>query len=158
MSLVSPNSRVSAMIFVSVTRLRLRSMRFLPQFIVYAFQSLRQCRRIPGFRGGSVLPDRKLTFWTMTLWQDQSAMRAYMSSGAHLKAMPRLLHWGDEASVVHWTQENATAPGWQEAYERMRTQGRPSRVRNPSRDHATLSFAAPRATGGAPIKPASEFR
>jgi heme-degrading monooxygenase HmoA len=141
-------------IFVSVTRLRIRSLRFLPRFALYAVRSLRQCKRMPGFRDGSLLADRKLTFWTMTRWQDQSAMRAYMSSGAHLKAMPLLLHWCDEASVVHWMQEDAARPDWEEADGRMRTQGRPSKVRHPSPDHASLGFAAPRTAGAVPITPA----
>jgi len=139
------------MIFISITRLRLRSIRFLPGFLIYASRSLRQCKRMPGFGGGSLLADRKLTFWTMTLWTDQSAMRAYVASGAHLKAMPKLRHWCDEASLVHWTQNHPTPPTWPEAAGRMRTAGRASKINHPSPDHATLSFPSPRTTSGVPI-------
>lgn len=142
------------MIFVSVTRLRIRSVRFIPGFVLYTLRSMRQCKRAAGFQDGSLLGDRKLTFWTMTLWQDQNAMRAFMASGTHLKAMPMLLDWCDEASVVHWTQDNVAMPSWQEADRRMRTQGRPSKVRQPSNVHATLGFAEPRTTGAVPIRPA----
>jgi hypothetical protein len=31
-------------------------------------------------------------------------MRAFMLSGAHQRAMPKLFNWCDEASVVHWNQ------------------------------------------------------
>lgn len=140
--------------FVSVTRLRLRSAWFLPRFAWHALGSVRQCRQAHGFLGGSLLPDRKLTFWTMTLWRDQAAMRAYMAGGAHLQAMPKLLDWCDEASVVHWTQDGDAPPGWDEADRRMRTQGRASKVRHPSAVHASLSFAAPRTTAAGPIRPA----
>jgi hypothetical protein len=78
-----------------------------------------------------------------------------MAGGAHLKAMPKLMEWCDEASVVHWTQEGSTPPSWEEADRRMRTQGRPSKVRYPSADHARLNVAAPRTTRAAPIKPMS---
>ena len=142
------------MVFVSVTRLRIRSVWFMPRFMLHAFLSLRQCKRAPGFQDGSLLPDRKRVFWTMTLWRDQAAMRAYMTGGTHLKAMPMLLNWCDEASVVHWTQEDAAVPGWEEADRRMRTQGRPSKVRQPSGVHASLGFAEPRTTGAVPIRPA----
>jgi quinol monooxygenase YgiN len=141
------------MTLVSVTRLRIRSLRFMPGFALYALRSLSQSRRAPGFHDGSLLRDRKLTFWTMTVWRDQHAMRAYMASGAHLKAMPKLQAWCDEASVVHWTQDGAATPEWAEADRRMRMEGRASKVRRPSAVHASLGFAAPRLSGAVPIRP-----
>lgn len=140
--------------FVSITRLRIRSVWFMPQFALHALSSQRQCKRATGFLDGSLLPDRRLTFWTMTLWRDQADMRAYITGGAHLKAMPKLLDWCDEASIVHWTQDSVSPPSWEEADQRMRTQGRPSKVRHPSALHASLNFAAPRITAATPIKPA----
>jgi hypothetical protein len=80
-------------------------------------------------------------------------MRAYMMSGAHRKAMPRLAHWCDEASVVHWEQTGGVLPSWTEAAERMRKDGRPSRVRHPSPHHEGLNFSPPRVTTAAPIAP-----
>jgi hypothetical protein len=144
------------MTFVSITRLRIRSPLFLPGFGLYAFRSLRQCKRAIGFLGGSLLPDRKSTFWTMTLWQDETSMRFFMTNGEHLKAMPKLSKWCDEASVVHSTQDDAAIPNWSEADIRMRTQGRPSKVRHPSSFHADLSFAEPRITRATPISPKSQ--
>ena len=138
---------------MSITRLRLRSAWFVPGFALHAFISIRQCKRAGGFLDGSLLPDRKLTFWTMTLWQDQAAMRAYMTGGAHLKAMPKLLDWCGESSVVHWTQNDAAPPSWEEADRKMQTQGRPSKVRHPRTVHASFNFAAPRTTADAPIRP-----
>jgi hypothetical protein len=45
-------------------------------------------------------------------------MRAYMTSGVHLKAMPKLLDWCGEASVVHWTQDDPVARiGWKRTAE-----------------------------------------
>jgi hypothetical protein len=143
------------MTHVSITRLRIRSLRFMPSFALHAFRALRACKTADGFLTGSLLPDRKLTFWTMTLWRDQAAMHAYMAGGAHLKAMPRLQIWCDEASVVHWTQEDASTPSWDEAARRMRTQGRPSKVSRPSAVHAGLDFAEPRAAAAAPIRRAN---
>jgi hypothetical protein len=80
-------------------------------------------------------------------------MRAFMSSGAHKKVMPHLLDWCDEACVAHWTQPDATLPSWTEADGRMREQGRPSKVRNPSPDHASLTYRPPRTTAVAHIHP-----
>ncbi|WP_347303870.1 DUF3291 domain-containing protein [Croceibacterium sp. TMG7-5b_MA50] len=141
------------MAFVSITRLRIRSLRFMPVFALDTLRTLRQTRHAAGFIGGSLLDDRKLTFWTMTLWHDQASMKRYMTSGAHLKAMPKLLGWCDEASVVHWTQADGIAPDWREADRRMRGEGRPSKVRHPSADHQSLAYAVPRVSGAVPIRP-----
>jgi hypothetical protein len=140
------------MIFVSLTRLRIRSFRFVPQFAVHTFRSLQQIRKAPGFHQGALLADRSWTFWTLTAWDSEESMRAFMISGSHKKAMPHLLHWCDEASVAHWTQEETALPSWTEADTRMRQQGRASKVRNPSPQHASLSYRNPRTTVGGPIR------
>ena len=139
------------MIFVSLTRLRVRSLLYLPPFALYALRSLRQVRAAPGFLSGKLLPDQDRTFWTMTSWRDAEAMRGYMTSGAHKSAMPRLMDWCDEASVAHWEQEDSTLPSWEEADQRMRERGRPSKVQNPSPNHSSLSYRKPRTTRSAAI-------
>jgi hypothetical protein len=137
--------------FVSVTRLRIRSLRFLPRFALHTFLALRQVKKAPGFRTGAVLPDRKRAFWTMTVWDSQASMRQYMTSDAHKKAMPHLLNWCDEASLAHWEQADDVLPSWAEADQRMRADGRPSKVHHPSPRHANLSHDKPRTTASAPI-------
>ncbi|MDT8758108.1 DUF3291 domain-containing protein [Sphingomonas psychrotolerans] len=139
--------------FVSVTRLRIRSWRFLPLFLLHAARTERQARAATGFRAGSLLPDRHRTFWTLTIWDRAEDMRAYVRSGAHKRAMPKLMHWCDEASIVHWEQAGADMPGWPEADARMRVEGRPSKVRNPTADHLAMTYAPPRSGTGAPILP-----
>jgi len=114
------------MVFVSLTRLRIRSVWFMPGFAWYAVRSNAQVKRARGFLRGGLLPDRQFTFWTMTAWESQEAMRVFMTSGAHMKAMPKLLEWCDEASVAHWTQEGEALPTWEEADKKMRTIGRAS--------------------------------
>jgi heme-degrading monooxygenase HmoA len=142
---------IAPMVFVSLTRLRVRSMRFLPPFVLHAFRSRQQVKKSPGFLTGALLPDRNRTFWTMTAWDSEESMRAFMTSGDHKKAMPHLLHWCDEASVAHWTQSDATLPSWTEADRRMRQDGRASKVRHPSPQHATLNYQPPRTTTGGTI-------
>ncbi len=141
------------MSFISVTRLRLRSVRFLPPFALHFLRSRRQVTAAPGFQGGSLLADRAWAFWTMTAWDSEANMRNYMTAGAHRAVMPRLLDWCDEASVVHWTESENTLPPWSEAARRMREGGRASKVRNPSPDHAALGYRAPRVMMAGPIRP-----
>jgi hypothetical protein len=140
------------MVFISLTRLRIRSFRFVPLFALQVFRSMRQVKRAPGFQRGALLADRSWTFWTMTAWDTQESMRRYMTTGSHKTAMPHLLHWCDEASVAHWEQPETSLPSWAEADKRMREEGRASKVRNPSPQHATLSYRAPRTTGDVTIR------
>ena len=141
--------------FLSLTRLRIRSIRFLPQFGLHAMRSIAQVRKAPGFTRGALLPDHDWTFWTFTAWESQEAMRQYMITGAHQRAMPQLLHWCDEASVAHWEQTEAALPSWEEADQRMRTIGRISKVLHPSPNHAAMTYRTPRTTRSGPITKAT---
>lgn len=132
------------MVFVSVTRLRVRSIFYVPQFMWYAIRSQRQSEFAPGLVKGIVLSEARSAFWTLTMWENEAAMEAFRVRAPHLAAMPKLLEWCDEASVVHWTQDSRELPSWQETYERMIKQGRPSKVRHPSPSHSTLDFPPPR--------------
>ena len=137
--------------FISLTRLRIRSIRFLPFFFIHTTRSMRQVRRAPGFLAGAFLPDKHFTFWTMTAWDSEESMRQFMISGAHKAAMTHLIHWCDEASVTHWTQPESSLPSWQEADRRIRESGRPSKVKHPSPNHASLTYKAPRTPRSAKI-------
>ena len=118
--------------FVSVTRLHLASSWSFPGFLIYTFASSRQARRSPGFITGWLTNDSEWAFWTSTVWQSADAMRAFRNSGAHLKAMPKLLRWCDEASFAHWEQEADTPPAPDVAYERLAKEGKLSKVVAPS--------------------------
>lgn len=130
------------MAFVSVTRLRLRSLHYLPLFLVDAIQSLQQAKQAPGNFKAITRTQWKLVFWTMTVWESEAAMRSYMRSGAHGQSMPKLQVWCDEGSVVHWQQEGTELPNWTMAEQRMRTQGRFTPLVHPSaaHQHKQLSF------------------
>lgn len=117
---------------VSVTRLRVRSFRYMVPFIFFALRSSRQAKAAQGNLGVSLLNDANKAFWTCTVWTTEEAMKSFMLSGPHRKAMPRLLDWCDEAALVHWAQEGKQKPDWQEAHRRLQQEGRRSKVRHPS--------------------------
>jgi hypothetical protein len=123
---------LNKMALISVTRLRVRSFIYLPQFLWDTHKSVRQVERSPGFLGGRLLVNAKKVFWTMTAWTDQAAMNAYRTGGAHRQAMPKLLNWCNEAAVVHWTQESSEIPVWDEAQQHMAKEGKLSKVNHPS--------------------------
>jgi quinol monooxygenase YgiN len=126
---------------VSITRLRVRSFRYLPAFLLGALRSAREAKHAPGNLAVSLLSDSSLVFWTRTLWTDERAMRAFMAAPAHRAVMPKLLQWCDEAAVAHWLQEEPQPPTWQEVHRRLQQEGRTSRVDHPS--PGQLQFAVP---------------
>jgi hypothetical protein len=129
---------------VSVTRLRVRSWKYLPAFFVATLRSALQARRAKGNLAVSILREAHNTFWTRSLWIDEAAMTSFMMSGAHRTMMPHLLEWCDEASVARWTQDIAQKPTWEEVYQRMQREGRTSRVKHPSQAHRRFEFPAPK--------------
>jgi len=114
----------------AVTRLRLRSLRFLPAHLFYAIRALRQARRSDGCLAADVRQLGLRVFWTRTLWRDHRVLRDFMVSGAHRAVLPKLQLWCDEASLADW--ESESLPDWGEAETKMRRTGRVSRVQYPS--------------------------
>ena len=120
------------MAIVSITRLRVRSWRYLLPFIIFAIRSSRQAKAANGNLKVSLLNDANKAFWTCTVWSTEDAMKTFMLTGPHRQAMPRLLNWCDEAALVHWTQADDRVPEWNEAHRRLQQEGRRSKVRHPS--------------------------
>ena len=131
------------MALISVTRLRVRAWRFLPGFLLLAARAERQARRAGGNLGTSLLAEANRTFWTLTAWTDEAAMRRFMLDGAHGRGMRKLLTWCDEAAVAHWTQPDAALPTWAAAHQRLQADGRPSKVLHPSAAHAAYRIPPP---------------
>ena len=129
------------MVFVSVTRLHIRSWRFFPAFVWNANRSIRQARSAAGNLHVAVNRDRHAAYWTLTLWADEAAMRQFMMSGPHRRIMPRLVEWCDEAALAHWLQESPDVPSWNEAHRRLVLEGRASKVKHPS--EAQRKFIVP---------------
>ena len=120
---------------VSVTRLRIRSWRFLLPFAIYALRSVSQARRSPGFLSGWVGSSGNRAFWTVTVWTDEAAMKRYRDSGVHKAAMPKMLDWGDEGAMARYEQDTSEPPSGPAAQAALLARGRTSKVRNPTLDH-----------------------
>lgn len=76
----------------SVTRLHTKHWQFLLPFAINVWRSARQAQRNPGFLDRALALEPPLGFWTITVWTDEQAMRAFRSTVPHLKVRPRLLH------------------------------------------------------------------
>src|SRR4051794_341758 len=132
--------------FVSVTRLHLRSKRFFLPFLLYTFRSGRQLRRSPGFRGGALGGDAEGGSWTITEWDADADMRAYRNNGPHAVAMRKLLEWCDEASFAHYVTDGEGLPAPHTAFQRLAAAGKTSKVNHPS----ALQSAGHTVSGGPP--------
>jgi hypothetical protein len=64
--------------FVSITRLRVRSWRYVPVFLIQSFRAAQQAKRATGSLAVSVLRDTDRAFWTRTVWRDEEVMRSFM--------------------------------------------------------------------------------
>jgi heme-degrading monooxygenase HmoA len=105
--------------FVSITRLRVRRWRYLPQFLFQSIRAASQAKRAPGSLAVSVLRDADRAFWTRTVWRDEAAICSFMQSGVHRRIMARLPEWCDEAAVAHWVQDGEELPSSPEAHRRL---------------------------------------
>jgi hypothetical protein len=119
------------MAHVSITRLRLRSVLYELPFIWHAVRSNAQARRAEGCLAIDARRSQG-AYWTLTVWKDTAAMRAFMLSGVHRQAMPKLAGWCDEASVGRWEQDGPDLPPWPESEQRMAREGRLTPVAHPS--------------------------
>ena len=117
---------------VSVTRLRVRSLLFLPAFVLASTRIAKQARDAEGNLAVKLLRDRRNAFWTCTCWDSQASMKAFMLEAPHGETMRKLLNWCDEAALAHWDQESAEPPSWEEAHRNLLRRGRTSKVNHPS--------------------------
>jgi hypothetical protein len=119
-------------VLAAVTRLRLRSWRFLIPFALEASRSQKQAINSPGCLGVVTRKTRGWAFWTLSLWEDEARLRAFLVGNPHRGAMPKLFPWCDEAATLHWPVESRSLPGWEEATLQLLQSGRLLRVRFPS--------------------------
>jgi hypothetical protein len=131
------------MIFISATRLHLRTPLLYPLTFWHTFFITKQTNKAEGFLGGKLLWDGYGALWTLTAWEKARDMTQYKSAGAHKRAMPLLLWMCDEAALVHWHQETRELPDWNLAKERMEKEGRFSNLPHPSNYHQQKIIPAP---------------
>ncbi|MFN8434402.1 MAG: hypothetical protein U0V18_10290 [Anaerolineales bacterium] len=117
---------------VSITRLRVRSIFYMPLFMLHAMRTMTQAQKADGVQGVETRFEKNNVVWTKTVWTEESAMKKYRGSGAHQIAMRILSEMCNEASVARWQQDGIELPTWEEAHRRMLTEGKQSKVKHPS--------------------------
>jgi len=134
------------MYFVSVTRLRVRSVMYLPRFFRANEASIKSITKVEGFIAGKELIDKGLTFWTVTLWESDQAMKYFRNNDPHKSAMRNLPDWCNEAAYGHWIQDDALIPAWPQLYENFLANLKITKVKHPSAKQEAKNYPAPRWT------------
>lgn len=116
----------------AVTRLQLRSWRFLLPFMIHASRSQRQAVTSIGCFGVTTRKTRGWAFWTLSVWEGEASLREYLRASPHRDAMPRLFPWCEEAVTTHWSVDSREMPSWEDATRRLLEGGRLLRVKYPS--------------------------
>jgi hypothetical protein len=131
---------------ISITRLRVRSLYYLPLFALRTLRIAFQAKRADGNLATSLLRDRHHVYWTATSWSSEAQIKAFMLASPHGPTMRKLLEWCDEAALVHWTQAAAELPSWPEAHRRLLQEGRKSKVNHPTEAHLAHALPEPDAS------------
>lgn len=117
---------------VSITRLRVRSIFYMPLFMLHAMRTMTQAQKADGVHGVETRFEKNNVVWTKTIWVDEAQMKEYRGSGAHQIAMRILSEICSEASVARWQQASMELPAWEEAHRRMLSDGKLSKVKHPT--------------------------
>jgi Domain of unknown function (DUF3291) len=83
--------------------------------MIRAAQSQRQALGIAGRHGVRTRKTQGLAFWTLSVWENEQALRTFLANAPHRRAMRKLFRWCDEAVVTHWPIEGPQLPTWNEA-------------------------------------------
>lgn len=110
-------------VYVSITDLRIKRLWHLPRFYLHASRSFRQARNAPGLLRLEV---RRIhgVHPTLTVWQNEAAMRAFLYSGAHRRAIRA---FQGMATGMTFGFETDSPPGWDQVPALWREHGQPTR-------------------------------
>jgi hypothetical protein len=112
--------RIAVMAYVSITGLCLNSKVHAPRFWWHAIRSMMQAKAAHGVISADARNINGVHH-TLTVWESREAMRQFLITGAHMKAMKNF------KSIAHGKVlgfESATVPSWDEVHELWRTNGR----------------------------------
>ncbi|MFC5751189.1 DUF3291 domain-containing protein [Actinomadura rugatobispora] len=106
---------------VMASRLEVRSLRHVPGFLAASLVLWRQARGAPGAVGVGLRawPLRR-TFWTVSAWEDEAAIRAYAGTEPHRSTMRRKRAVMRESDFVFWNVPAGDLPvSWEEVERRI---------------------------------------
>ncbi len=131
------------MSLLSVTRLKLKSPRYLPAFLINTERIAREIRTSEGFLQGQLMGTFNLSMWTMTLWNSEATLKKFYLSGTHQKIMGKLSEWSSEAASVHMEVNNHQLLIWNDVIAEICRTGYFATLQEPSLDHRNRIIQKP---------------
>jgi quinol monooxygenase YgiN len=108
------------MVYVSITGLRLKSPLHAFTFWFRAIASMRQALGAPGNLRAETRTINGVHH-TLSVWESEAAMRAYLTTGAHLKAMKSFRSMATGKTIGFLSDQ---APDWKDVHDIWLTRGR----------------------------------
>ena len=108
---------------VLLSELPLKRFRDLGAFLLYTWRIQGQLRHTPGLLSYSLLARiLKRQFWTLSVWEDEAALRQFATAHPHSYVMQALQGKMGQMRFVRWSMLGAEfPPSWQEAFGRQAT-------------------------------------
>ncbi|MFD0899103.1 DUF3291 domain-containing protein [Actinomadura sediminis] len=120
----APDPAAEAVVMAS--RFEVRSLRHVPGFFLASLALLRQARTAPGAHGFTLKAElAKRTFWTLSAWRDDAALRAYAAAEPHRSTMRRKRGVMRDSTFVFWSVTGSELPiDWADAQRRLAAEAR----------------------------------
>ena len=112
--------------FVMASRLEVRSLKDVPRFFLKSLAAWKQVSGAPGAYGASLIAEPfKRTFWTLSAWEDRSALYRYAKTEPHKSIMNGLRPTMKDSVFTFWEVPAAGLPiNWTDARRRLAEQER----------------------------------
>lgn len=102
------------------TRLHARGVRVLPAFLRSSFTVARTARSTPGnVRTRLLGMPPFLTFFTLSVWESEEAMRSFVRTAEHRDAMTHMDEWASDGRFAEF-RTPAARVGWRAAWRQLR--------------------------------------
>ena len=105
---------------VLLTHLPMRRPSKLPRFFGYVRKIQKQLDRTAGLVGYSLLAKPlRADYWTLSVWEDDEALRRFVAERPHLDAMGELPRYLSGFRTIRWTAGGRSLPpDWDDAVAR----------------------------------------
>jgi hypothetical protein len=110
--------------FALLSYLPLNKYRAIPAFLRFTFQIQKQLRGTPGIVGYSLrAKPMSRKFWTLSAWNDETALIDFVAKVPHVEAMKALLPHMERTKFTKWRVSGSALPlRWDEAMQRSQQQ------------------------------------
>ncbi|HUN59300.1 MAG TPA: antibiotic biosynthesis monooxygenase [Candidatus Binataceae bacterium] len=105
--------------------LPLKQSRRIPGFLVYTWRIVQQLKRARGLVGYTIRAQLlNKSFWTLSAWETEAAMRAFVQAPPHREVMAALQPYMGQTSFNQWTVKGAELPlQWDDALRHQQKRG-----------------------------------